>query len=189
MRRRRAAEQVRPALSQYSLFPLAPGQGRRRGSRAGSEQALLRCRAHRCKYSDPGNLTVGHGLISALRAWLDRTRTRFRDRIVNVDGAVADQWGRTGARNDRRDANPDERGDCVAPVTALPARDRDDAWVGMRKTATAVDTIRPLRSHTRRARSTPGQAAARRGPELSDARAGVHQSAQPAQSRIKCERD
>jgi predicted nucleic acid-binding protein len=33
----------------------------------------------------------------ALRTWLDRTRTRFRDRIVNVDAAVADRWGRLGA--------------------------------------------------------------------------------------------
>ena len=32
----------------------------------------------------------------ALRASLDRTRTRFRGRIVNVDGAVADRWGRLG---------------------------------------------------------------------------------------------
>ena len=33
---------------------------------------------------------------AALRAWLDRTRIRFRERIVNVDGTVADQWGRLG---------------------------------------------------------------------------------------------
>ena len=33
----------------------------------------------------------------ALRTWLDRTRTRFRDRIVNVDAAVADRWGRLDA--------------------------------------------------------------------------------------------
>ena len=53
--------------------------------------------------------------------------------------------------------------------------------MGVRKTATAVDKIRPRRSRTRRASRAPGQAAARRGPELSDARAGVHQSAQPVQ--------
>ncbi len=57
----------------------------------------------------------------------------------------------------------------------------------MRKTATAVDTIRPLRSHTRRAPRAPGPAAARRGPELSDARAGVHQS--PNRSNRVTERD
>ena len=32
----------------------------------------------------------------ALRSWLDSTRTRFRDRIVDVDAAVADRWGRLG---------------------------------------------------------------------------------------------
>ena len=32
----------------------------------------------------------------ALRSWLDRTRTRFRDRILDVDAAVADRWGRLG---------------------------------------------------------------------------------------------
>ena len=32
----------------------------------------------------------------ALRSWLDGTRTRFRDRIVDVDAAVADRWGRLG---------------------------------------------------------------------------------------------
>jgi hypothetical protein len=33
---------------------------------------------------------------AALRTWLDRTRVRFRDRIVDVDGVVADRWGRLG---------------------------------------------------------------------------------------------
>ena len=32
----------------------------------------------------------------ALRSWLDSTRTRFRDRIVDVDAEVADRWGRLG---------------------------------------------------------------------------------------------
>ena len=49
----------------------------------------------------------------ALRAWLDRTRTRFRDRIVNVDAAVADRWGRLGA------ADPLPDIDCLLAATAL----------------------------------------------------------------------
>ena len=48
-----------------------------------------------------------------------------------------------------------------------------------RQAVKLMPMIRPLRCHTRRAPRAPGQAAARRGPELSDARAGVHQSAQP----------
>lgn len=50
----------------------------------------LRRGAERVSRRDPRSATV-------LRAWLDRTRARFRDRIVNVDGAVADRWGRLGA--------------------------------------------------------------------------------------------
>lgn len=49
----------------------------------------LRRGAERVARRDPRSAT-------ALRAWLDRTRTRFRDRIVHVDGTVADQWGRLG---------------------------------------------------------------------------------------------
>ena len=43
-------------------------------------------------------------------------------------------------------------------------------------------------SHSPRTEHT-GQAAARRGPELSHARAAVHPSAQPVQPRTKCLRD
>ena len=50
----------------------------------------LRRGAERVSRRDPRSAAV-------LRAWLDRTRTRFRNRIVNVDGAVADRWGRIGA--------------------------------------------------------------------------------------------
>ena len=50
----------------------------------------LRRGAERVSRRDPRS-------AAALRAWLDRTRTRFRDRIVNVDGAVADRWGRLSA--------------------------------------------------------------------------------------------
>ena len=50
----------------------------------------LRRGAERVSRRDPRSAAV-------LRAWLDRTRTRFRNRIVNVDGAVADRWGRFGA--------------------------------------------------------------------------------------------
>lgn len=32
----------------------------------------------------------------ALRRWLDRTLNRFRDRILDVDRAVAERWGRIG---------------------------------------------------------------------------------------------
>ena len=32
----------------------------------------------------------------ALRAWLDNTHARFKNRIVDVDAAVADRWGRLG---------------------------------------------------------------------------------------------
>ena len=42
VRRRPAAEQIRQAPRQHCLFPLASGEGRRRGAVAGSEQALLR---------------------------------------------------------------------------------------------------------------------------------------------------
>ena len=44
------------------------------------------------------------------------------------------------------------------------ARPHRPHGVGVRKTAMAVDKIRPLRCHTRRAPRAPGQAAARRGP-------------------------
>ena len=50
----------------------------------------LRRGAERVSRRDPRSAAV-------LPAWLDRTRTRFRDRIVNVDGAVADLWWRLGA--------------------------------------------------------------------------------------------
>ena len=42
MRWRRTAEEVGQALGQHHLLALTPGEGRRRRSRAGSEQTLLR---------------------------------------------------------------------------------------------------------------------------------------------------
>lgn len=50
----------------------------------------LRRGAERVSRRDPRS-------AAALRSWLDRTRIRFRDRIVDVDGAVADRWGRLSA--------------------------------------------------------------------------------------------
>lgn len=50
----------------------------------------LRRGAERISRRDPRS-------AAALRAWLERTRVRFRDRIVGVGGAVADRWGRVSA--------------------------------------------------------------------------------------------
>ena len=50
----------------------------------------LRRGAERVSRRDPRS-------AAALRGWLDRTRIRFRDRIVDVDGAVADRWGRVSS--------------------------------------------------------------------------------------------
>ena len=49
----------------------------------------LRRGVERIHRRDPTSATV-------LNAWLDRTLREFQDRIIGVDQAIADRWGRLG---------------------------------------------------------------------------------------------
>ena len=141
----------------------------------------------RCRLNSPsgGNLVVRFArsakVVLTPTAQVDRL-TAFPETRAYFNLSNVTRVGGPQARQCRQYAvDPPRR-----PTAARPA---GGAQILQQQQRPAVDTIRPLRSHTRRPRSAPGQAAARRGPELSEARAGVHQSAQPVQPRTKCQRD
>jgi toxin FitB len=50
----------------------------------------IRRGVEKCRVRDPGK-------ASALESWLDQVRAAFDGRILAVDGAVADEWGRMSA--------------------------------------------------------------------------------------------